>query len=197
VDETVIRLTTLLHDEAWVHRHALRPDAPIADRQAASVRAADAARHLASADPAARRTFAMVLLEQVRLAPDEITLTIKLDLINPTSASRTVTETQVCQLARRGQQTRLIIADATDRRPEPDPTLLKALAQANRWWRDLLSQRYPTIREIAIAYATDERYVARIIPLAFLPAPQVEAILSGTQPRHMTLLRWMKAGQNE
>ena len=53
--------------------------------------------------------------------------------------------------------------------------------------RNLLDQRYATMRDIAQAHRTDERYVARVMTLAFLPAQITRDILAGTQPLEMTL----------
>jgi hypothetical protein len=61
------------------------------------------------------------------------------------------------------------------------------VAQTHRWWRDLQEQRYRTTRDLAIAYETDERYVARLIPLAFLPGELTAAILRGAQPIDLSL----------
>ena len=90
-------------------------------------------------------------------------------------------------LARRGSETKLIIVGESRPDPEPDRVLVKAVAQAHRWWRDLQEHRYPSTRELARAYETDERYAARIIPLAFLPGELTTAILNGRQAVELTL----------
>ena len=80
--------------------------------------------------------------------------------------------------------------------PAPDPLLVKGLAQAHRWWNDLLSRRYATLREIAHAYQTDERYVARSVMLAFLPATLTQRILDGTHPPDLTLHSFLRRISN-
>jgi hypothetical protein len=45
-------------------------------------------------------------------------------------------------LARHGSETKLIIVGESRPDPEPDRVLVKAVAQAHRWWRDLQEQRY-------------------------------------------------------
>jgi DNA invertase Pin-like site-specific DNA recombinase len=96
-------------------------------------------------------------------------------------------------LGRRGLETRLIInvvgEDQNSRKP--DPTLVKLIANAHRWWEDLMTGRYPTIRALAQAYRTDERYVARVLQLAFLAPPTVDAIVTGQQPIELTAQRLM------
>jgi len=58
---------------------------------------------------------------------------------------------------------------------------------SKKGWRDLTTGPHTTLRDIASAYQTDERYAADVIQLAFL-APDVTArILAGTQPFDLTL----------
>ncbi|KAB0269143.1 recombinase family protein [Microvirga brassicacearum] len=195
VDDGVIRiLSGLLCNETWVLAHMAAPQSTIAVRQAALARAETFAAHLQSSDPVARRTFVLGLVEQVMLTDTEITLTIKTDLFSEFAAGREAPIVETCPLilTRRGAETRLILEGSAAREPEPDPVLTKGLAQAHRWWKDLLSQRYTTMREIAQAYQTDERYVARIIMLAFLPAARAKQILDGTQPSDLTLHSFLK-----
>lgn len=97
-------------------------------------------------------------------------------------------------LGRRGLETRLII-EAPGENPsarKPDPVLLKLIANAHRWWDDLMAGRYPTTRALAQAYGKDERYVARVVQLAFLAPPIVDAIVTGQQPVELTAQRLMR-----
>jgi hypothetical protein len=91
-------------------------------------------------------------------------------------------------LRRRGVETRLAIdsSDSRDVPRQPDFVLIKVVAQARRWWDDIVAQRFPTVRALARAYDKDERYVARLLPLAFLAPSIVEAILAGRQPAELT-----------
>jgi hypothetical protein len=70
-----------------------------------------------------------------------------------------------------------------------DGVLLKLIANARRWWDDLNTGRYSTMRSLAKAYGKDERYVARVIPLAFLASPIIEDIVAGQQPIELTAQR--------
>jgi hypothetical protein len=67
--------------------------------------------------------------------------------------------------------------------------LVKALARAHSWAAKLLSGQASSIRAIARAERLTERYVARIIPLAFLAPDITEAILEGGQPHDLTLAK--------
>jgi DNA invertase Pin-like site-specific DNA recombinase len=99
-------------------------------------------------------------------------------------------------LARRGLETKLIIdAPGGDQDPrKPNPVLVKLIANAHRWWRDLVTGRYPTTRALAQAHGRDERYVARVLQLAFLAPPIVDAIVIGQQPIELTAQRLMTLG---
>jgi DNA invertase Pin-like site-specific DNA recombinase len=96
-------------------------------------------------------------------------------------------------LARRGLETKLIINAPGDDQGsrKPDPVLVKLIANAHRWWEDLKAGRYPTTRALAQACSTDERYVARVLRLAFLAPPIIDAIVTGQQPIELTPQRLM------
>ena len=71
---------------------------------------------------------------------------------------------------------------------------MKLVAHAHQWWEDLVDHRFPTMRALAQAYGKDERYVARVLPLAFLAPAIVEAIVAGTQPAELTAQQLMTRG---
>jgi hypothetical protein len=57
-------------------------------------------------------------------------------------------------------------------KPQPDATLVKALARAWRWQRMLDEGVYTTVSEIRDAENISKSYVSRILRLAFL-APDI------------------------
>jgi len=83
---------------------------------------------------------------------------------------------------------RLVIkgADKDAYAPRPDPVLIKAMARAHRWLDDVLAGRAKSFAAIAQAEGISDRYVGRLLPLAFLAPDIVEAILAGTQPADLT-----------
>ena len=89
---------------------------------------------------------------------------------------------------------RLVIPpeQARDLRPRPNATLIKALTRAHRWKERLFSGGAPSTSAIAKEEGVTERYVSRIIRLAFLAPDIVEAILDGYQPVDLELERLMK-----
>jgi hypothetical protein len=68
-----------------------------------------------------------------------------------------------------------------------DSTLVKALARAFRWRRQLETGVHACIRDIAKAEQINESYVFRVYRLTLLAPDIVEAILDGRQPEGLTL----------
>lgn len=65
--------------------------------------------------------------------------------------------------------------------------LIKAVAQAWSWRRLLENGAYPTVKDLARQKSLSERYVWKILRLAYLSPTLVEAILDGRQPPGLTL----------
>jgi AraC-like DNA-binding protein len=68
-------------------------------------------------------------------------------------------------------------------------SLLKAIARAHRWYKNLISGECDTIRDLARQAGMTESYVSRILKCAVLSPEIVEAILIGRQSARMTLSR--------
>ena len=88
----------------------------------------------------------------------------------------TMTRFIALRMKRRGVEMRLIIEGAEVPPRMPDAALLKAIARAHRWFEELLSGRAATLAAIASCEGVTDRYVARLIRLAFLAPKIVEAI---------------------
>jgi hypothetical protein len=84
---------------------------------------------------------------------------------------------------RRGGRKRIVAPDgselAPNTKPQPDGTLVKALARAWRWQRMLCEGVYTSISEIGDAENISKSYVSRILRLALLAPDIVERILDG------------------
>ena len=187
VENAIIRmLAKLLRDRDWLNANAVSVRCSLDQQQAIAARAEQLAGRLTNHDPAIQRDAALTLLQRAELTADQIHLTLRPSALRDTSDDRgtPIIATRPAELRHRGVETRLIIEAAE---PQLDPALINGIAQAHRWWRDLVDQRYATMRDIAHAYQTDERYVARVIALAFLPAQITKDILAGTQQIEMTL----------
>jgi hypothetical protein len=84
---------------------------------------------------------------------------------------------------RRGGRKRIVAPDGRQivptSKPQPDGTLVKALARAHGWQRMLDEGVYTTVREIGKAEGIDKGYVSRILRLALLAPDIVDALLAG------------------
>jgi hypothetical protein len=92
---------------------------------------------------------------------------------------------------RRGGRKRIVAPDGSEltpsSKPQPDGTLVKALARAWRWQRMLDEGVYTSVSEIGDAENISKTYVSRILRLALLAPDIVEAILDGRQPAELQL----------
>jgi hypothetical protein len=94
---------------------------------------------------------------------------------------------------RRGGRKRIVAPDgseiASTKKPQPDGTLVKALARAWRWQRMLDEGVYATVSDIGDAENISKSYVSRILRLALLAPDIVEAILVGKADQSLMLER--------
>jgi hypothetical protein len=129
----------------------------------------------------------------VELRQDGIRLTLSLaSLVVPEMGSNAVTIIRdiPMQMKRRGIEMRLIIGDAGPARV--DPTLLKAIVRAHKWFDDLVSGRMRNMAEIASLEGVDKSYVYRVIDLAFLAPDITQSIIAGHQPADLTVKKLTK-----
>ena len=91
----------------------------------------------------------------------------------------------------RGGRKRIVAPDGSEiaptNKPQPDGTLVKALARAWRWQRMLDEGIYPSLSEIGEAEGIDKGYVSRVLRLALLAPNVVEGILEGKPNLALTL----------
>ena len=94
---------------------------------------------------------------------------------------------------RRGGRKRIVAPDGSEiaptTKPQPDGTLVKALARAWRWQRLLDDGGYATVAEIAEAEGINRSYVSRILRLALLSPDIIEGILAGRSNHALMLDR--------
>jgi hypothetical protein len=97
------------------------------------------------------------------------------------------------RLQRRGGRKRIVAPDGSaivpNSKPQPDGTLMKALARAWRWQRMLDEGVYATVSEIGDAENISKSYVSRILRLALLAPEIVERILAGSTDQPLVLGR--------
>ncbi|MDO8431087.1 MAG: recombinase family protein [Candidatus Binatus sp.] len=131
------------------------------------------------------------LVKRVDLRKNGIEISMNLEpLLPPESMVRrapllTFSRFVPLQMKRRGVAMRLVIGGGVSTR-KTDPTLLKAVARAHKWFNELASGRAAFTREIAAREGVNERFVRRLIPLAFLSPTIVQAIAYGRHPADLT-----------
>ena len=92
-----------------------------------------------------------------------------------------------CSLARcRGVLRAVLPAESTHGR-QPDLVLVKAVARAHQWASLLRRGEVPNQRALAERVGLDERYVSRLLPLAFLSPRITEEVLDGSASPTLTL----------
>jgi hypothetical protein len=91
----------------------------------------------------------------------------------------------------RGGRKRILAPDGSEivppTKPQPDGTLVKALARAWRWQRMLDDGVYASVSDIGDAENISKSYVSRILRLALLAPDIVDAILTGSMDQGMVL----------
>ena len=93
----------------------------------------------------------------------------------------------------RGGQKRIVAPDGSaivpSSKPQPDRTLIKALARAWRWRRMLDDGVYTSVSDIGDAESISKSYVSRILRLTLLGPNIIEAILEGGADESLMLER--------
>ena len=94
---------------------------------------------------------------------------------------------------RRGGRKRIVAPNGGEivptSKPQPDGTLVKALARAWRWQRMLDDSVYASVSDIGDAEKISKSYVSRILRLALLSPDIVETILAGSADQSLMLER--------
>jgi hypothetical protein len=94
---------------------------------------------------------------------------------------------------RRGGRKRIITPDGSKivptSKPQPDGTLVKAVARAWRWQKLLDEGVYTSVSEIGDFENISKSYVSRILRLALLAPDIIEAIIAGRTDQALMLER--------
>ena len=107
---------------------------------------------------------------------------------------------------RRGGRKRIVAPDGSElapsARPQPDGTLVKALARAHRWQAMLEEGQFGTLAELADAERISRSYVCRVLRLTLLAPDIVERTLDGGPTARLAqflkpfLVEWEKQQQD-
>lgn len=150
--------------------------------------AAKAKRNIFDDNTALSDVAALDLVEQVRIAPDSLEITLCNDQLDQTIGAKqrdigkkyretTLPFTE----RRRGVEMKMVIGDSD---AEIYEALLRNVAQANQWHQKLKTGQ--SFEQIASETNTSKRRVQQIVELAFLAPDIVRDIIKGTQPMGLT-----------
>jgi hypothetical protein len=70
--------------------------------------------------------------------------------------------------------------------PQPNPSLMKAVARARSWYERVLEGKSSNQRSLTLHAGLTRRYIGKVFGCAFLAPDIVEAILEGRQPRDLS-----------
>lgn len=74
----------------------------------------------------------------------------------------------------------IVIASASDRSAKADPALVKALARGFAWFEEMANGGADTVTAIAKRERVTDRYVSRLVELAFIDPRIIQQLLAGT-----------------
>ena len=185
----VVSVRRILNDHAAIA--TTLQEAGVSSAEIHSVlKATEAKSALLESGPQAATTMAD-LVKRVDLRKDGMEISMNLESLLPRDSgirrapSLMFTRFVNLQMKRRGVAMRLVIGGSFSTR-KTDPTLLKAVARGHKWFNELVSGRAAFTREIAARERVNERFVRRLIPLAFLSPAIVQAIAEGRHPGDLT-----------
>ncbi len=92
-------------------------------------------------------------------------------------------------MKRRGVETHVVLTNRTSAEGKVDHTLLRSIAKAQVWFKELCRDSGATVKAIAAREKIMASEVSRQLPLAFLSPKIVSAILQGRQPIDLTTKR--------
>jgi site-specific DNA recombinase len=158
---------------------------------------ADSARRvagrIASNDSRAARQQLSELVRRIDISPERIGIQLNLDKLLPEGASHQADqESATCTIemgnpfTSKSQSRHLVVRQDATPGTTPARWLVKALARSITWYDDLVSGGATSFRDIAKREDVTERYVAQLVPLAFLDPALVRECLDGRRALTLT-----------
>ena len=137
------------------------------------------------------------LVEKVIVDDDVLTIRVHARAVwggavpSPTSSDASVELKAAVAFRQRGVETKLVLPERAEpcHSPKCDPALIKAIARGRLWFDELATGRARSLHELATREGITRRYIRRLVNLAFLSPPLVEAILQGRHPVALTATR--------
>lgn len=142
----------------------------------------------------------MSAIRKVIWAPEGLSLTVDLNALykhvqeedvresSPESAKNALHTLQTSLVVRRkGQEVRIAVAGQPEIDSDRQPGLIRAIARGRDWWRRLLAGE--SMEALCRHTGYSDRYIRRLLPLAFLSPRIVTQVVNGQYPADLTLER--------
>lgn len=164
-------------------------------------RAEEHARKLSTAETSVRRDLLQQLVERIEVEPDHLRFTVRPGVLgdpgNPhpegqsadpaSDGDESLILTVHAEIPTRQHGSSITISSGGRPRTRLDPKLIRAVAEGMVWYERMRSGEFPTLRALARSVGRDRPDLGRRIRLVFLAPDIVAAIVSGEQPRTLTI----------
>jgi site-specific DNA recombinase len=147
---------------------------------------------------ATQATVLAAIVNRIELSPMRLRVILSVAALLPSSPEAlalheaVLTRDVPLRIKRRGVEMRLVIEGRSAAPKQSDPVLLKEIGRAHRCFEALVSGQVSSLAELATIEGVSDRYVSRLLPLAFLAPDIVEALASGCQPVELTAHRLIR-----
>jgi len=188
-------LNSFIRDPAALMAAYAQAELPVTPAQASEIATKLS---IATADQA-QNLFAVVT-RKVAWAPEGLCLTIDLHALFERIHGEEIRETlpdgvrsalhalQTSLVVRRkGQEVRIAVAGQPEIDSDRQPGLIRAIARGRDWWQRLLAG--DSVETICQHTGYSDRYIRRLLPLAFLSPRLVTKVVNGQYPADLTLER--------
>lgn len=177
-------LSTKLGDRHWLKDNIIQSDASPDEIATMSDTGRLAADRIGGTDTPTIRQQLTDLVKRIDVRSEAISIDVRTEALLPETAGTDDSQFAACTIeaanpfAARNQSKHLVVRHDTIG-STPSKWLIKAMARSVTWYDDLVSGRAASFREIAEREGVAERYIAKLIPLAFLDPTLVKDSLEG------------------
>lgn len=184
-------VTSRLQNRSWVQFKVLPYDASpseVADAVDAARRFAD---HVSNTNSAAAVERMSEIIKSIIIGPEVIAIDLKTEALHVCPADTDDRQPAACTIESEnpfvavGQSNHLVVRhDKVG--AAPAKWLVKALARSFSWYDDLVASRATSFRELAEREGVAERYIAKLMPMAFLDPALLKDCLEGRTALSLT-----------
>jgi hypothetical protein len=156
-----------------------------------------AARFSTYTEDQTRGVFAAAVVKVI-WAPEGLTLTVDLRALYSHAHNGELRDTSTDKgalhviqtdlvIRRKGQEVRIALSGQPEIDSDHQPALIRAIARGRDWWQRLLAGT--SMDELCRHTGFSDRYIRRLLPLAFLSPRIVSDVVKGQYPADLTLER--------